>query len=101
MQVLIEPTKNGFIARTAAPWNIVVEGINEQDTLNHLRAVVSEQLSKGVKIINLPLPESEEENPWVKVAGIFKDDPTFDDWQEAIQEYRRERDAEIFAEEAK
>ena len=29
-------------------------------------------------------------NPWLEGAGMFRDDPLFDDWQHAIAEYRRE-----------
>jgi hypothetical protein len=32
-------------------------------------------------------------NPWLEGAGMFRDDPLFDDWQLAIAEYRREVDA--------
>jgi hypothetical protein len=33
------------------------------------------------------------ENPWMKFAGIFKDDPQFDEFQQCIQDYRQEIDA--------
>jgi hypothetical protein len=29
-------------------------------------------------------------NPWLAGAGLFRDDPLFDEWQQAIAEYRRE-----------
>jgi hypothetical protein len=32
-------------------------------------------------------------NPWLKGAGMFRDDPLFDDWQRAVAEYRRAVDA--------
>ncbi len=40
-------------------------------------------------------PEAEGENlePWVNFAGMFKDDPLFDDFVEAMAAYRRELDA--------
>lgn len=31
--------------------------------------------------------------PWVNCAGMFKDDPLFDDFVEAMAAYRREVDA--------
>lgn len=31
-------------------------------------------------------------SPWVRMAGIFKDDPYFDEWQQAIEDYRRQID---------
>lgn len=34
------------------------------------------------------------EHPWMKFAGMFEHDPDWDEFQEAIAEYRREVDAE-------
>jgi hypothetical protein len=31
-------------------------------------------------------------NPWLSGAGMFRDDPLFDEWQRAIAEYRRNVD---------
>ena len=38
-----------------------------------------------------------QDNPWTAMAGIFKNDPLFDDWQQAIADYRRqiEEDTDI------
>ena len=36
-----------------------------------------------------------EFNPWLRFAGIFKDDSAFDRMQEDIAEYRSEKDAEL------
>ncbi|WP_199247789.1 hypothetical protein [[Phormidium] sp. ETS-05] len=37
--------------------------------------------------------EVEHLEPWVNFAGMFKDDPLFDDFVEAMAAYRREVDA--------
>jgi len=31
-------------------------------------------------------------SPWRRMAGVFKDDPLFDEWQQAIADYRRQVD---------
>jgi hypothetical protein len=31
-------------------------------------------------------------NPWVECEGMFKNDPYFDEWQQAIAENRRKVD---------
>jgi hypothetical protein len=36
-------------------------------------------------------------NPWLDGAGMFRNDPLFDDWQCAIAEYRRAVDADADA----
>lgn len=37
----------------------------------------------------------EQSDPWVRFAGMFKDDPLFDEFVEDMAAYRRELDAEI------
>jgi Domain of unknown function (DUF4209) len=41
----------------------------------------------------------EQSDPWVKFAGMFKDDPLFDEFVEDMAAYRREIDAEVTAHE--
>ncbi|MBD1808625.1 DUF4209 domain-containing protein [Microcoleus sp. FACHB-SPT15] len=41
----------------------------------------------------------EQSDPWIKFAGMFKDDPLFDDFVEDMAAYRRELDAEVAADE--
>ncbi|HIK11108.1 MAG TPA: hypothetical protein IGS52_12695 [Oscillatoriaceae cyanobacterium M33_DOE_052] len=40
-----------------------------------------------------PQAEVENSHPWVKFAGMFKDDPLFDDFVENMAAYRRELEA--------
>lgn len=39
----------------------------------------------------------EQSDPWVKFAGMFKDDPLFDEFVDDMAAYRRELDAEVAA----
>jgi len=41
----------------------------------------------------------EQSDPWVKFAGMFTDDPLFDEFVEDMAAYRRELDAEVAADE--
>jgi hypothetical protein len=41
----------------------------------------------------------EQSDPWVKFAGMFKDDPLFDEFVEDMAAYRRELDAEVVGDE--
>jgi hypothetical protein len=41
----------------------------------------------------------EQSDPWVKFAGMFKDDPLFDEFVQDMAAYRRELDAEVAAHE--
>jgi Holliday junction resolvase RusA-like endonuclease len=36
------------------------------------------------------LPHNEQKNPWLAMAGVFKDDPQFEQMLAAIENYRQE-----------
>ena len=96
MEVLLEPIAGGFRASTGKPLDITVEGNTAGEVLDSLRFLVARRLQGGGKIVEIDIPDTEThpENPWLASAGVFKDDPLFDEWQANIAEYRRERDAE-------
>lgn len=80
--VLIEPTADGrFRARG---------GETRDDAVAMLREKIDEQLARGAEIVSLDVPAAP--NPWLAMAGMFKDDPLFDEWQQAIAEYRDQMD---------
>jgi hypothetical protein len=45
-------------------------------------------------VVSFDLPAEQAEHPWIKDAGIFKDDPLFDEVLEEIAIYRSELDAD-------
>ena len=51
---------------------------------------IEKQVRENVKPTSTP-----SEDPWVKYAGMFKDDPDFDDFLAEMEAYRREIDTEI------
>ena len=69
-----------------------VEGATREEALQRLTEAIEGRLRRGAEIVTLYVPGGD--NPWLKMEGVFKDDPTFEEWQQAIAEYRRERDAE-------
>ena len=94
--VLIEPVaKNGFRARAAEPFSVTAEGGTRDEALQRLRELIEARLTGGAEIV--PLQVTAREHPLARFAGMFKDDPYFDDWQRAIAEYRRqvEEDPEV------
>lgn len=54
------------------------------------------RLCFGIGIL-VPQEIVEESNPWIKFAGMFKDDPLFDEFVEEMAKNRRELDDEITA----
>lgn len=87
--VFLEPVAgNGFRARGGEPLALTAEGATPDEALRKLRELLASRLTGGARLIALEVPDGD--NPWLKGAGVFKDDPMFDAWQQAIADYRRE-----------
>ena len=49
------------------------------------------------EIVSVKLTNSRSNNPWVRLAGKYENDPYYDEVLAHIEEYRRELDAETEA----
>ncbi|MEI6330047.1 MAG: hypothetical protein WCP16_12485 [Pseudanabaena sp. ELA645] len=52
-------------------------------------------IKKSSESETLESTEVEKENPWLKMAGKYENDPYFEQMLEDIADYRREQDAEL------
>lgn len=68
-------------------------GVTEEEALNNLRSDIKTRFANA-KIVSLKI-EPSEENPWMKLAGKYKDDPQFEAMLQYIEADRRELDAEM------
>ena len=85
--VLLEPMNGkGFRATGAQPFGLSAEGATREEALGKLQQEVQDRLKNGAEVVSLEV--SDNDNPWLKAAGMYKDDPVFDEWQQAIAEYR-------------
>jgi hypothetical protein len=82
-----------FRAEAASPISLVAEGKSSEEAVQNLRARIEHEFSNGRQIVMLDV-SLPQEHAWLKYVGHLKDDPLFDEWQTAIQEYRRQRDIE-------
>jgi predicted RNase H-like HicB family nuclease len=93
--VLIEPVAgNGYRARGVESFGLSAEGATREEVLAKLRQQLQERLQDGAQMLSLDVPKPHAGNPWTEFAGMFKDDPYFDEWQRAIAENRRKIDAD-------
>jgi predicted RNase H-like HicB family nuclease len=89
--VLVERLKgNGYRARGKDPFAVSAKGATREEALAKLRAKIQTRLKNGTEIVGLEV--GPQPHPWMEFAGMFKDDPMFDEWQKAIAEYRRQVD---------
>lgn len=86
--VLIEAVQNnGYRATTGLPLVVSAEGATRELALLHLQQAVQKRLSEGAEIAPLEVPA---QHPLARYAGMFKDEPLFDEWQQAIADYRQQ-----------
>ena len=93
--ILIEPIAgNGFRSRGGEPYALSAEGKTREEVLAKLQQQLETRLREGAQAVKLEVPEPAETNPWVKYAGMFKDDPLFEEVTEIMQNNRLKMDAD-------
>ncbi len=89
--VLIEPINgNGYRAKSGEPLALCVEAATREDAIAKFKKQVQSRLSKGAEIVNLEV--TPEPHPLAEFAGMFKDDPYFEEVLEIMAENRRKMD---------
>ena len=92
--VVIEPIGDGqFRAQTFLPLTAVATGWTSDEALSNLRNEVQKEVESGRQMVMLDI-DLKEENPLMRIAGSLKNNPLFDEWQEAMREFRQQRDIE-------
>lgn len=95
--VLVEKPKEGVYRATV--WGLPdckASGDTRSEALTNLQQLLTARLETA-EIVSLEIDMPKPEHPWMKFAGIFKDDPNFDEMLADIEALRRERDAEMEA----
>ncbi len=77
-----------------------VEADNREQAISTLKESLARKL-ETFEVISLELPTTnlhsssvrQQEPMWAKSAGIFKDDPLFEEFQQEMQSYRNELDS--------
>jgi hypothetical protein len=91
--ILVEPViNNGYRATCGPPLAASAEGDTPDEAVGKLQILLRDRLSDGVEIVAAEFPARLVENPWVKYAGMFKDDPMFAEVLEIMKQNRREDD---------
>jgi hypothetical protein len=89
---LVEPIPGGgFRASCGGPFDLSAEGATAEEAVEQLKGQLRGRLAAGAHVVEVELPEVP--HAWMPYAGIFRDDPLFDEWQQAIAENRRIEDS--------
>jgi hypothetical protein len=114
--VLIQPVPGkGFVARAASPFDWSAEGTTADEALSNLQAEATRHLSNGVTAAAIAVSNCQTsadplaaarakgmvvepppgDNPLMKWVGTWDpNDPLIQEWQKAVEDYRREIDAD-------
>ena len=96
--ILIEYQENGLVSASVLGWqNCRVTAKNKQEALKQLQQLLT--IDDGnQEIVSLEVKKTQKENPWLKFAGMFKDDPLFDEMLDFIAEEREKENQKLEAE---
>jgi hypothetical protein len=90
--VLLEQVENnGYRATSGPPLALSAEGDTRDEALAKLRQLMAGRLRQGTELVSLDVQPAD--NPWLAIAGTLDpNDPDVQDWERAMEEYRREVD---------
>lgn len=85
--------ENGYLAKILGWPEIIVEGKTKEEAIEKIKTELDFRLAEG-EIIRLQYKPPTGMHPWLKFAGAWKDDPTFDDFLEELRANREESNKE-------
>ena len=86
--VLVERVKgNGYRARGKEPFAVSARGATREEALAKLRAKIQTRLKNGTEIVGLEV--GSQPHPLAEFAGMFKDDPDFEDVLKIMADNRK------------
>jgi hypothetical protein len=94
LNVLIQSNpEDGYIATVLGWLDFVVKGKTKAEALANVKTEMVRRLTDA-EIVELHYEPANKSDSWMKFAGMWKDDPTFDDFLAEIKAYRQELDKE-------
>ena len=91
--MLIQQQNEEYIV-TVLGLDCKAKGSSREAALEQLLEQVNAMLKQS-EIVQLEIPLPKSEHPWMKFAGMYKDNPLFDEVQNYIKADRDQLDAEM------
>ncbi|MHC5716934.1 MAG: type II toxin-antitoxin system HicB family antitoxin [Nostoc sp.] len=95
-QVFVQSqSQQNFVASVVGMPNLTVEGRTEEEAILNVKSALETQLARGKFVtieVNLEI-QPNATTPQMRYAGIFANDPTFDDFMEKLAVIRKESNA--------
>src|SRR5436190_6514637 len=92
--VLVEQVgERKYVARCGEPFGLRAEGECHYDAVTKLGELLRKKLAEGARLDTIQLPDP---HPLERYAGMIDpNDPTDQEYLQAVADYRRERDEEL------
>ena len=91
-QILVENGTNELYTATVVGLpDCRAQATTAQEAVAKVRRALAERLEQA-EIVWVDIPNTTQEHPWMKHAGVLADNPLFDSAMEHIAAYRRELD---------
>lgn len=92
-EVLLETLPDHrYRATGAGRFAVSAEGATRDEAIQNFRVAAARSITGEAEVVSVDVPITSAHS-WSPFAGIFKDEPLFDAWQEVIAENRRVEDA--------
>lgn len=93
---LVEKTgSKRFRAVMTQPIALEAEGDSREEAIEQLRSLAQQRISRGEgELVEIDVSAGSQVHPWLRFAGMWKDNSQIDDYIRNITEYRREVDAQ-------
>ncbi|MBW4511896.1 MAG: type II toxin-antitoxin system HicB family antitoxin [Scytonematopsis contorta HA4267-MV1] len=91
-QIFVQSKKDNFVASVIGIPNVIVEASTESEAISKVKTALEAQLATG-KFVTIEVNPKEffyQKTTKMKYAGIFANDPTFDDLMEKLAVIRKE-----------
>ncbi len=92
-QIAVENGQDGYVATVMGWPDCHAKAPTRKQALARRKENLRRRLAQ-VEIVSLDVDLEQRTHPMLKFAGVFKDDPLFDEVAEEIEAYRREIDAD-------
>lgn len=91
--ILVTPVNGHFRGRVIGLSEIVIEAETRQEVIEQVEREIRQLLAES-EIVKIDIKAEGQPHPLAKFAGMWKDDPQFDEFVAAMQNYRTEVDAD-------
>jgi len=92
-EVILRKNLNKYIARVRDWPEVVIEEETREAAIAQIKQQLRAYLSQPPEVIRIELePAAPGEHSWLQFAGIWADDPTWDDFVAEVAAYRQEMD---------